>query len=405
MPKGHYPREYFQSSTITLSRPEIYELIDAYTGEFFADELALHEQIDLIVVLPPLSYDGRFTKGLFISQAVDLVLDRFPVLQELFASAAYSMWCSHPWSRLADAFLVCYDNPDRTAWFREKNPDRRHISHIPLQDADYTNEYLMAPVRVLERDIDLLCVSRLHALKNLPLVASALAIYRKKHPLEPIRMTLIAGKPGAYAREQMSQIEREQYGEIEAVLGQASDYIDFVEHAHHFRELPTFYSRARAYVLGSLLEGKNRCLNEAQCCDTPVICFAALNQYARGSTPSFAEGGGLTADYDAEAMADTIYEVLSNEDCFQPRAAYLSNGGRRRFLNQCLAGIPYFAAAIPGIDQGSCWDNLWIDLAMQDNYGLALHDFVYGRAVRLSHGKGLEKIGALANFYSQKFAM
>jgi glycosyltransferase involved in cell wall biosynthesis len=405
MPKGRYPAEYFQSPQITKPLEDIYEIIDAYTGEFFEDEPVLHQHIDFMVPLPPLSYDGAFVKGLFLSQATDLLLDRFPALRELFVSAAFSMWSSHPWSNDADAYLVCYKNSARTEWFRRHHPNKAHIAHVPLQDADFTNEYRMGPVRGAERDIDLLCVSRLHSLKNVPLIAHALAIYRKKYPLENIRMTLIAGKQGAYSPDLMSKIEQEQYAKIAEILGRPEDYINFVEHALHFAELPGFYSRARAYVLGSLIEGKNRCLNEAQSCNTPVICFEELNQYARGDTPSFAPGAGLTCSYDAEALADAIHIVLGNPDGFRPRASYLAHYGRKNFLACCLATIPYYSSTIPDFEPARSWDNLWLDLAMQDNYGMSLHEFVYGHGIGVNHAKGLQQIEALTTYYVEKFSM
>jgi glycosyltransferase involved in cell wall biosynthesis len=403
MPKGRYPYEYFQSPTIAKTLPEIYELIDAYTGEFFEEDTAQHPHVDFIVVLPPLSYDGIFVKGLFISQAVDLIINRYPVLKELFVCTGYSMWSSHPWSSASDAYLVCYDNPERTAWFRKANADRSHIAHIPLQDADYTNEYLMAPHPVLERDIDLLCVSRLHSLKNLPVISGALKIYRRKY--SNIRMTLIAGRPGAYSRHQMSPVERDQFQQMEMRLGCLADYVDLVEHARHFQELPRYYGRARAVVIGSLLEGKNRSLNEAQSCNTPVICFEELNRYARGSARSFPEGAGLTSPFDEEALADTVHKLLLNQADFRPRAAYLRDNGRRNFVSNCLRSVPYFKDVVPDLDLSDCWGNLWIDLAIQDNYGCSLYDFVYGRQIALSHVKGLERIGAAAEYYSQKAAL
>ena len=400
MPRGRYPFEYFQSPTIAMSLPEIYELIDAYTGEFFEEDTAQHPHIDFIAVLPPLSYDGVFVKGLFISQAVDLVISRYPILKELFVGAGYSMWSSHPWSSAADAYLVCYDNPERSAWFREANPDRAGIAHIPLQDADFTNEYIMAPRPAVQRDIDLLCVSRLHSLKNLPSIAGALKIYRKKYGA--IRMTLIAGRPGAYSREQMSEIEREQYQKMETRLGNLADYIDLVEHARHFQELPDYYCRAHAVILGSLLEGKNRALNEAQSCNTPVICFEELNRYARGRAHSFPAGSGLTSAFDEETLADTIHELLRNHGDFRPRAAYLSENGRRKFVSTCVSTVSYFREAIPDLNGGDCWRSLWIDLAVQDNYGCSFHDFVYGRQVGISHVKGLEGIETAATYYAEK---
>ena len=405
MPKGSYPLQYFQTPRFARSRTAAYEILDTYTGEFFAEETGLHEHIDLVVPLPPLSLDGRFVKGLCFSQAMDFLVDQFPQLKDLFICAAHSMWSSYPWSQSADAYLVCYDNPHREAWFRKANPTRAAKVLIPLQDADWTNEYTMAPQRVLDRDIDLLCISRLHTLKNVPLIARALLLYRRKYPFEPIRMTLIAGKKNAYCSESMSEVERDQYSQIQRILGRPEDFIDFVDSAAHFSELPSYYSRARCYILGSLLEGKNRCLNEALSCNTPVLCFADLNVYARGATPCIAPTAGLTAGFDEESLADAIHDVLINEGDFRPRAAYLTSSGRRRFLTECTTKIPYFQQQIPDLKSRGCWDNPWIDLAVQQAYDTSLHDFVYGRRTNISSAKGLERAAELTDYYAQKMEL
>ena len=129
---------------------------------------------------------------------------------------------------------------------------------FPLQDADWTNEYTVAPERVLDRDIDLLCISRVHTLKTGPLIARALLLHHRKYPFEPIRMTLIAGKKNAYCSESMSEVERDQYTQIQRILGRPEGFIDFVDSAAHFAELPSYYSRARYYILEDSLGARGR---------------------------------------------------------------------------------------------------------------------------------------------------
>src|SRR5262249_15118332 len=126
---------------------------------------------------------------------------------------------------------------------------------------------------------------------------------------------------------------------------------------------------------------------------------------ARGATPSFPPEAGLTSPYDPEALADIIYTVLHNEDCFRPRASYLRNNGRRRFLASCLGTVEYFARTIPEFSNGNPWENLWLDLAVQENYGVSLHDFIYGRLARISHASGIDHVEHAVSFYSQKFGM
>ena len=61
MSKGKYPVEYFENPNIDKPIEEIYSDIDAYSGEFFEDqEIRMHT--DLMVILPPLKYEGKVTK-------------------------------------------------------------------------------------------------------------------------------------------------------------------------------------------------------------------------------------------------------------------------------------------------------------------------------------------------------
>ena len=63
------------------------------------------------------------------------------------------------------------------------------------------------------------------------------------------------------------------------------DYINFEPYLHQWNELPKVYTSAKCTVLTSLIEGKNRCLFESLCCDTPIVVFKAHNQWARGEHP------------------------------------------------------------------------------------------------------------------------
>ncbi|GAA5506529.1 hypothetical protein [Novipirellula caenicola] len=53
MPKGRYPDEYFRSATNHKPIEQIYQDIDDFSMEYFADDPAFHSQIDLVVLLPP----------------------------------------------------------------------------------------------------------------------------------------------------------------------------------------------------------------------------------------------------------------------------------------------------------------------------------------------------------------
>jgi glycosyltransferase involved in cell wall biosynthesis len=402
MPRGRYPIEYFANPYISKPIFEIYRDLDDYTGEFFEEEKQLHHAIDFVIPVPPVLYEGRFIKGLFFSQAVEFLNSAFPQLKTFFVSMAHTMWTSYSWSESANAYLTCYHNPLREAWYRDTHPERASKSLIPLQDADYTNERRMRPLPVPALNIDILCISRLHAQKNVPMIARAIKVLRSKHPDRCIRMTLIAGRHGAYDPNRNSHVERGYLAEIEDILGLPGDYIDFVEHVSHF-QLPSYYSRAGVFVLASLVEGKNRCLNEAMSCNTPVVCFQEQNQFARQGAPLFPEGAGLCAAFDPESLADAIYTVLQERESFRPRYNYLRNNGRRHFVNTCIDAIPYYRSALPNFVPGHHVANAWLDAAVFDNYEVSLHDFIYGRRIGLSMVKGIESIRALIENYLRRF--
>jgi len=194
MPKGRYQREYFANPRIhdEKSIEQIYADVDGYTMEYFEDEPDFHDRIDLVVVLPPLGYEGQFLKRIFFSQATDFLHKLYPHLGKLFHSIGNAQWGAIPWSQSTDGLFSLYENPARERWFRETYPERAGKVLVPLQDADHTHEYSMAPAAFAKRETDVLCVSRVQDLKNIPIIADALRVNRQKYA--PIRMTLILGK-------------------------------------------------------------------------------------------------------------------------------------------------------------------------------------------------------------------
>jgi len=194
MPKGRYQREYFANPRIhdEKSIEQIYADVDGYTMEYFEDEPDFHDRIEFVVVLPPLGYEGQFLKGIFFSQATDFLHKLYPHLGKLFHSIGNAQWGAIPWSQSADGLFSLYENPARERWFRETYPERAGKVLVPLQDADHTHEYSMAPAAFAKRETDVLCVSRVQDLKNIPIIADALRVNRQKYA--PIRMTLILGK-------------------------------------------------------------------------------------------------------------------------------------------------------------------------------------------------------------------
>ncbi len=392
MGTGDYQRhrQYFKTPQINKPLSEIYADLDAFTQEIFETDTDRFSTVSFYTLLPPLYYQGKFVKGFYLSESVDLLNKILPQLAPAFFAMAYSMWCSYPWSRTADVYCNLYDNPQRDAWFRQTYSDRNSKILIPLMDSDFTNEYLMAPKAITEKDIDILCVSRLSEEKNLDVIAQAIKIYHHKY--QPLRLSLITGvNVNPNSPETLNAHSQTEWQKITNVLGNPSDYLNLIPPVNYHTEIPEYYSRAKVCVMGGLLEGKNRSLIEAISCNTPVVCFAAYNQYARGNSSIFPPGAGLTSEYHPEALADTLHLALANLDSFQPRRRYLEISGRKNFFNRCLDSLPYYRETIPDYVPGQAFNNLWLDLAIQQNYQMSLYDFVYGRSL-FSHLRGIDQI-------------
>jgi glycosyltransferase involved in cell wall biosynthesis len=398
MPHGEFPQEYITNPNIDKPIGEIYRDINGFTWELFKGEERTPKEVDFTVVLPPIWYRGRFLKGLFFSRGVDYLIEAFPGLQSMFTSMAYSMFCAYPWAEHADAYLACYRNPAREQWYRDTYPRRAQTHFIPLADTDYLDEYRFGPVPHVARDIDVLCVSRLQNVKNVQVIAQALKVYGAKYG-RPIRMTLITGHRRGVSPGDLPPYARDQLAALNRILGRFEDYIDLYGYVDHWEDLPRFYSRAGMYVLGSLIEGKNRGINEALSCDVPVLHFREFNQFARQGDSVLPENAGQSAAFDPESMADAMHLIRENAGAFSPRLAYLSRYGRRNFLNRCLDSIPYYRGALPGFIPGQHAQNPWIDAGLFDNYGKSLDSFLYRPGPGLARGWGLESISQMLSFF------
>jgi glycosyltransferase involved in cell wall biosynthesis len=402
--KGRYPVEYFHTPHIDKPLHEIYADINGYSGEFFPDEPDFFEWINAFIPIPPLMYEGRFIKGLLISQGVDKLVQTFPHIKEIFNLAAYTMWSSYPWAEHADIMLTCYDNPDYLAWYKAQHPEKADRVYLPLLDTDYTNEYTCAPKWVAEKDIDVLCVARMHDLKNLPNVARALKVYEQKYG-HRLRATFVIGKDFDLNQTTLDAHERDQMRAIERALVHVSDYITFIPKAEYFTELQALYDRSKTYTLASLIEGKNRGIREALLHDVPVLAYEAHNQWARGRDVIFPDRCGVTVAYDDEAMADGWHFLLNETADWTPRKTTLNWMSRRFFVNMCLSEIPYYRQVLP--EQWMAPDpisTLWLDCATWKNYEYSYYNFMYDAHPGLSNLQGLNTLLGTINYYCQKFS-
>lgn len=405
MPKGWCPLYFYNNPYLEQEKSinEIYKEIQCYSGEFFCDDTKdFRLKTDFMVPLPPLIYEGKFVKGMFLSQGVDYIHSIFPRINELFFSMAYTMWSSIPYSKKAEVYLTCYDNPQRETWFKNEYPNKKDKIFLPLQDADFTNEYQIAPVFGVEKDIDILCVSRVSKVKNLPMLVKALKLYHEKYR-KRLKAVLITGvQNGQYNNNELEILK-----ELELICGSKKElekYIKILGYVQYGEELNTYYTRSKFVVLTSIYEGKNRTINEANLCNTPVIVFNDLSKYTRGEDKAFAPNAGLYApEFTPESLCETIRKGMLSHDKFTPRRSYLKVNGRMNFLNKCIDSIPYYKENLPEYVPGRVQDNLWIDLAMQDNYQLSLNQFLYAANPAIHHVKLHEENTGIMDFFNARF--
>lgn len=387
----------------------------AATEALFRQYQPVHEKvlredsyIYFYIVLPPLWFEERLVKGImYTNRLCDPLIENIPAIKDYFHVIASSFWCDYPTAARADAYFTLYPNPERDRWFRKNYPHCADKMLIPLQGADYVNEYQFMPVPTA-KDIEVVCVSRMHPLKNLPVIAQALKIYRQKYHA-PCRMALLptGGKPQDFNcqdRSAWSEREQEILREMEAILEDFDDYIELLPWQCSIQgTLQKQYSRARLTVMGALVEGKNKSIYESMSCNTPVVVFQQFNEGIRGEVPLIPEGCGLYApEVTPESLADTFHQVLKNPDDFEPRKNFLKHYGRKRFIQMCMDAFPYYGEVVPGYAEGSVFENPWLNLAMFNQWGTNLAGFVYREQKHYAYR--MPDIRALMDFTPQTSA-
>ena len=409
MKKNKWPLAYFKNPNINKPIEEIWEDIDNYTFEEQFEKEDRIEKIDFVIPFPPLKHEGKVTKGVFYSQAVDLLVERFPRIKEIFIPIANSMFSSYPDSDHADAYFVCYDNQKREECYKQKYPHKKDITMLPLQDADFMNEYKVAPTFNTPKTLDVFCVSTVYPVKNVPVIAQALKAYEKKYgKILKVKYAigsrqLIVHPDKTIDYSQMRNDAQDQLRQVKEILGDYTKYVEFIPFVD-YKDLPKYYTSARCYILASLLEGKNRFISEAMSCNTPIIVFKDFNKYSRGDYPIFfGNSGEYAPEFTPESLADTIHKVITNPQNYSPRRNYLIYNGRKNFVNTVIDKIPYFAQNLPEYEKGRIIDNVWVNLAMQSNYQLSCWDFIYGKNPAIQHVRGITSIENLLKFFFIRF--
>lgn len=402
--KVKWPKEYLHTPYSKKSIEQIWDDIDGYSFESSFEKEEKKDKIDFVVVLPPLNYKGKFLKGVFYSQAVDKILDTIPGIKDMFISVANSMFSSYPMSQSADCYFTSYNNPLKEEYYRKKYP-QKDVILIPLQDADFANEYEMAPVKGYKKDLDIFCTTTPYPFKNITMFAKGIKAYEKKYG-KILKVEYAIGmkeakrlEDGTFDYSKLRSDAQFQLDSVKLILGgNIEKYIDFYPYIKH-DELKNHYSRAKCAVLCSLLEGKNRFIHEAQSCDVPVIVFNDFNKYARGNHPAFyPRGGEYVSEFTPEALADTIHKVITHPNAYTPRESYLKYSGRKNFIDNLISYIPYYQWNVPDYN-GKITDNIWINLAFHYNYQIPYFDFIYEKNT-LNHTRGIEKIKELYDYYS-----
>jgi glycosyltransferase involved in cell wall biosynthesis len=406
----HYPKALLHDPNPDLSLEEIYELMDNWTWEGTPSEWGQmaqrHQYFQLTeIILPPLQFEGRFIKGILLTQFCDFMLTYYPQLKELFHIVSSSGYVGHSWSEEADAIVSFYENPTRADWFKKRYPDRQHMALVTTGEEDWTNEQIFTPRPHLEKNYDLITINRIFVdFKNPDFFAAVLKTYEKKYDYR-LKVLMPVDLDDLKRENTHNWAIKDRYNAFCQNFDNIKEYIHFVPLVNQ-REMANYYTQSKMYVLTSLLEGKNRSLYEAQSCDIPVICAEEFNQFARGGAPAFAEGSGQYAKYDPECFADAIHEMRNSYGDFRPRKSFLSSfSGRKWCLNQSIDNFEYYKTHLPDYQAGNHYENPWLEMAMHYNYQIGLHQFIFGDGI--NYGRYTSEwnwhMGTLLKFYLIRF--
>jgi glycosyltransferase involved in cell wall biosynthesis len=354
-------------------------------------------------ILPPLNYKNQFIKGIMLCSNANWIFDKYLHLIPLFHIISGSQWCSYSNHLLSDGLMIPYDNPERDGWFYKKYPERRQQFILPVHEADWTNERFFKPDNSIEKDIDLLLVSRFQGFKNMELLPKILISYHKKY--KKIKVTIPFKGEGNLNSDELICFNNFIQGFREANAS-VEDYVNFIPQLDR-AEMPKLYQRAKLCILLSLIEGKNRSLHEAMLCNLPVICWKNHNQYARGKQEVFPDGAGeYVSDFSIESFVNTIHWVISNPENYSPRKSYLESfgfSGRKDLLRKCLKPFQYYSDHIPQFLSGDIFSNLWFREAMEDNYNKDLQEYIYTGTHGMTDTFSARDTIAILSSFEEKF--
>jgi glycosyltransferase involved in cell wall biosynthesis len=395
-----FPYPYMQTTNVDRHITDIWRDFDQFACDIDVQDTDSYGNAFVQVVLPPLFHDGKFIKGLLITQAADLLAHRYPFIRRLFHVAATSMVCGMPTAKHADALLMPYENPAREAWYRSEYPERASMKLIGgVYDSDFFNEHHYTPTNT-EKDIDVLCIGRLDVVKNLGMFGRGMAAFAAQNPQRNFRAVVLTGAGTTDKWENLTEHGVQQLGFLRDAVQTVADKVH-IEPA--YKDVRDYVRRSRVLVLCSLVEGRNRSVHEAMSCNVPVVVFEHCNQYARpAGTPALPPGGGVMATaFTPEALAQAISDALDGKTDLSPRDAVVTVSGKRVVLDKMIESFAYYAENLPGYALRRHIYNPWIDQAMHRMYDCSLHDYLYRSAGPGSnYHKGIEAMDQLMHRYS-----
>jgi D-inositol-3-phosphate glycosyltransferase len=165
-----------------------------------------------------------------------------------------------------------------------------------------------AHVGVPAKDRNILFVGRIEPLKGVDTLLQAMALIQERYPeaVENVDVTIIGGDPWSNDPDlEMARLQsmREQLG--------IHDIVTFIG-ARDQNELPFYYAAAEIVVMPSHYESFGMVALEAMASGTPVIAseVGGLAFLVRDG-----ENGFHVPSRDPEALAERIYELLTNDSC------------------------------------------------------------------------------------------
>ncbi|MBQ8250343.1 MAG: glycosyltransferase [Alphaproteobacteria bacterium] len=410
--KGKWPNEYLNTPNPNKKIEEIWDDLDAFSfEEVYSYGKLLEKKSRLAVCIPPVKFGPYFIKGFCFSQASEYFLKKVPHLRKLFHICANSMTFSYPWSEGADCYFSLFENKAREKHYKKKYPEKKDRLFLPIQDADWTNDRVLAPWNIfIPKTIDVFCLSSPFPVKNLPMIAEMALVYEKKYNRR-LKIVIGLGMPGMKINKDGSinykTVEQNGVSELKKVdeifNNNTAAYIEFVP-VVEYKDLKTYFGMSKCAVLASICEGKNRFIHEAMAGNTPVVVFKDYDKFIRGKTPAiYSKSGEYAPKFTPESLADTVHKVIQNQNKYTPRKSYLEKNGRINFIKKICEYMPYYKEKVYKLEDNDLVHNKFFNNLMRYNYGITLEEFIYDKEPMLCGAVGKEDILEVLKGYSSQF--